>query len=146
MDLRLIKDIKQSEGCSLKAYIDSLGYWTVGYGHLMVDQAFGASGYIITQDQAESYLESDLEQARSRCMHLIEWPYLDTPCRQNAVIELEFNMGGKWVKFYKTRLDIGNQDWKAAHDDLLISLWAKQVGPTRSNRIANYLLTGQYPA
>lgn len=145
MDPRLVRDIKQAEGFSLKAYRDPNDYWTIGYGHLMADQALGASGYRITQEQAEAYLDSDLYQAQARCMHLLEWPKLDTPCRQNAVIELEFNMGGKWVKFYKTRLDISNQNWQAAHDDLLISLWAKQVGKTRSNRIANYLLTGQYP-
>lgn len=142
MDPRLVKDIKQSEGCKLVAYLDSLGFWTIGYGHLLPDKS---KDYTITQEQAEAYLEDDLAQAKNRCIHLVEWPSLDTPCRQNAIIELEFNMGGKWVKFYKTRLDIGNQSWQAAHDDLLNSLWAKQVGQTRSNRIANYLLTGQYP-
>lgn len=144
MDPRLVKDIKQSEGCELKAYRDTLKYWTVGYGH-MLDPTKDWTGYTITQEQADAFLADDLNQAQSRCMHLIEWPKLDTPCRQNAVVELEFNMAGKWVKFYKTRLDIGNQNWQAAHDDLLISLWAKQVGPTRSNRLANYLLTGKYP-
>jgi lysozyme len=145
MDPRLVADIKGSEGYKLTAYRDSLGYWTIGYGHLLPDQTKDWYGYTITQAQADTYLDQDLTQAQARCMHLVEWPSLDTPCRQNAVIELEFNMAGKWIKFYKTRLDIGNQDWKAAHDDLLNSLWAKQVGSTRSNRIANYLLTGQYP-
>lgn len=143
MDSRLVKDIKQSEGLSLIAYKDSLGYWTIAYGHLL-SQDRDWTGHSITQEQADAYLVDDLAQAQSRCMHLVEWPSLDTPCRQNAVIELEFNMGGKWIKFYKTRLDIGNKDWQAAHDDLLKSLWAIQVGKTRSDRIANYLLTGQY--
>lgn len=146
MDPRLVRDIKQAEGCELTAYQDTLHYWTIGYGHLLPNQEKDWKGHTITQEQADAYLMEDLAQAQSRCMHLLEWPDLDTPCRQNAVIELEFNMGGKWIKFYKTRLDIGNQDWKSAHDDLLHSLWAKQVGATRSNRIANYLLTGQYPA
>lgn len=143
MDPRLIRDIKQSEGCKLVAYRDSLDYWTIGYGHLL-DQTKDWVGHTITQDQADAYLADDLTQAQTRCMHLLEWPMLDTPCRQNAVIELEFNMAGKWLKFYKTRLDIGNKNWQSAHDDLLKSMWAKQVGPARSNRIAKYLLTGQY--
>lgn len=146
MDARLVKDIKQAEGDRLKAYKDSLGYWTIGYGHLLPNQTISWADHTITQEQADSYLEEDLEQAQARCMHLVEWPSLDTPCRKNAVIELEFNMAGRWIKFYKTRLDIGNKDWQAAHDDLLKSLWAKQVGKTRSERIAGYLLTGQYPA
>lgn len=144
MDPRLVNDIKKAEGFSLKAYRDSLRFWTIGYGHLLPDQSKDWTGHTITQEQADAYLDDDLTQAQARCMHLIEWPSLDTPCRKNAVIELEFNMGGKWVKFYKTRLDIGNQDWQAAHDDLLKSLWAKQVGHARSTRLANYLLKGQY--
>lgn len=145
MDQRLVADVKLAEALDLTTYKDSLGYWTIGYGHLLPDQSKDYKNYTITKDQAEAYLDSDLTQAMQRCMHLIEWPYLDTLCRQNAVIELEFNMAGKWVKFYKTRLAIGNQDWKGAHDGLLDSLWAKQVGKTRSERLANYLLNGQYP-
>ncbi len=145
MDQRLVKDVKQAEGCKLTAYKDTLGYWTIGYGHLLPDQDRDWTGHTITQEQADLFLDEDLQAAYLRCIHLIEWPYLDTACRQNAVIELQYNMGGKWVKFYKTRLDIGNRDWKSAHDDLLNSLWAKQVGKARSERIANYLLEGQYP-
>lgn len=144
MDSRLLADIKQAEGCKLEAYTDTKGFWTIGYGHLLPDQSKDWKGYIISQYQADSWLEDDLEQARARCMHLHEWPCLDTVCRQNALIELEFNMAGKWMKFLKTRQDIYNQNWQAAHDDLLDSAWAKEVGPTRSKRIAKYLLTGEY--
>lgn len=145
MDTHLLNDVKESEGCRLEAYKDSLGYWTIGYGHLL-DDLKDWKGYTITQDEAEALLINDLDSALFRAMHLPEWHALDTLCRQNAVVELLFNMGGKWLKFYKTRLDISHGDWKSAHDDLLNSLWAKQVGPTRSQRLANYLLIGQYPS
>jgi lysozyme len=144
MDARLVQDVKQAEGYSLTAYKDSLEFWTIGYGHLLPDQSKDWTGYTITQDQANAYLEADLAHAKAMCTDLPEWTSLDTPCRQNAVIELEFNMGGKWKSFIKTRSAIQAKNWQAAHDDLLDSLWAKQVGPTRSNRIANYLLTGDY--
>lgn len=145
MDPRLVRDIKQSEGCELVAYRDILGYWTIGYGHLL-DQDEDWTGHTITQEQAEAYLESDLAGAETSCTYLSEWKYLDTPCRQNAIVELVFNMGlSKWKHFAKTRLDIQNKNWHIAHDDLLDSLWAKQVGKTRSDRIADYLRTGQYP-
>jgi lysozyme len=143
VDSRLVNDIKQSEGLRLTAYKDSLGFWTIGYGHLL-SQDKDWVDYKITQEQADTFLDDDLSAARQRCMHLLEWRSLDTTCRQNAVIELEFNMAGKWIKFQKTRFYLSNEDWKEAHDELLNSLWAKQVGPERSNRIANYLLTGQY--
>jgi lysozyme len=143
MDSRLIADIKQSEGCKLTAYKDSLGFWTIGYGHLLGNEK-DWTGYKITQKQASALLEDDLGFAQTKAQALLEWKSLDTPCRQNAVIELVFNMGDKWKQFAKTRLDIQNKNWQAAHDDLLDSLWAKQVGATRSNRIATYLLQGEY--
>jgi lysozyme len=144
MDPKLLADIKQSEGFSLVAYKDSRGFWTIGYGHLL-PQTKDWAGYTITQAQAENYLDKDLAEAQANCVYLPEWASLDTQCRKNAVIELEFNMGSKWRSFAQTRLDIQNKNWQKAHDDLLDSLWAKQVGPTRSHRLANYLLTGQYP-
>lgn len=146
MDPRLIKDVKNAEGCNLRAYKDSLGYWTIGYGHLLPDQEKNWADYEITADEAEQFLISDLAGAETSCTYLPEWKYLDTDCRKNAVMELYFNLGSKWKLFAQTRLDIQNGNWQKAHDDLLHSLWAKQVGVNRSTRLAGYLLTGQYPA
>lgn len=143
-DPRLIADIKNAEGCNLRAYKDTLGYFTIGYGHLLLDQTKNYSDYEITSDFAENLLGEDIEKARSICIFLPEWKSLDTECRQNAVVELVFNMGSKWKLFAQTRLDIQNKNWQKAHDDLLNSLWSKQVGPKRSNRLATYLLTGEY--
>lgn len=143
MNQRLMDDVKKAEGCRLTAYKDSLGYWTIGYGHLL-DQDKDWTGHTISQDEAEATLINDLQQTYLRCTHLPEWACLDTLCRQNAIIELMFNMGGKWLKFYKTRLDISHGDWKSASQDLLNSLWAKQVGKVRSERIAEYLEFGEY--
>lgn len=50
--------IKQFEGCHLTAYKCPTGVWTIGYGHTSgVKQ-----GQKITQEQADSYLASDLEK------------------------------------------------------------------------------------
>lgn len=144
LDPRLIADIKNAEGCSLAAYRDTLGYWTIGYGHLL-DQNDNWGGHTISSEQADKFLEEDATIAASACTYYPEWKSLDTLARQNAVIELRFNLGSRWKLFAQTRLDIQNKNWKKAHDDLLNSLWAKQVGTKRSNRLANYLLTGEYP-
>jgi lysozyme len=143
MDLDLVRDIKTAEGFSLTAYKDSLGLWTIGYGHLM-DQTKDWTGFTTTQNQADGTLIADITNAQTKAEKLSEWSCLDTPCRQNAVIELVFNMGDKWKQFAQTRLDIQNKNWQKAHDDLLDSLWAKQVGAVRSTRLARYLLTGRY--
>jgi lysozyme len=143
--VRLLADIKASEGCRLVAYRDTLGFWTIGYGHLLpTDRDW--MGYTIPQEHADEWLDQDLEVRGIRpAQGLPEWRFLDTDARQNAVVELCYNMGvGHWRAFAHTRLCIQNRNWQGAHDGLLASEWAKQVGPTRSQRLAKYLLTGTF--
>lgn len=147
-DSRLVIDIKGAEGEKLTAYKDTLGNWTIGYGHLLPKPCTpeGWAGFTISQAVCDGYLEQDLAKALKYASSLPEWQSCDTDCRQNALEELVFNMGSaKWQGFHQTRAAIQAQNWQGAHDGLLNSEWAKQVGPTRSNRIANYFLTGQYP-
>ena len=51
-----IKLIKSFEGCRLKAYQDSAGVWTIGWGHTGNVKA----GQIITQAKADEYLMKDI--------------------------------------------------------------------------------------
>ena len=52
----LIERLKKMEGCRLTAYQDSVGVWTIGYGHT----AGVKRGDKITQYQAEQFLKEDL--------------------------------------------------------------------------------------
>jgi lysozyme len=145
-DPRLLADLRRAEGCSLTAYRDSLGNWTIGYGHLLPDPPPWTS---ISQDTANTLLAQDVAARCAQVDTLPEWSSLDTPCRQNAVIECVFNLGlGHWQReFPGTRSALISQDWQAAHDKLLQSpLWIQQVGLGRVTRLAQYLLNGQYPA
>ena len=47
--------IKRFEGCRLTAYQDSIGIWTIGYGHT----SGVAKGQTITQIQADRYLKAE---------------------------------------------------------------------------------------
>ena len=49
--------VKEFEGCRLTAYQDSVGVWTIGYGHTGAEVK---KGLTITQAKAESYLKDDL--------------------------------------------------------------------------------------
>lgn len=142
---RLLQDIQGAEGCKLVAYKDSLGYWTIGYGHLL-PAGRDWTGYTITQQTADVYLEADINDATQAAKNLPEWLCLDTDCRRNALVELVFNMGAyKWRKFLKTRVALQCQKWATAAAELLNSQWAAQVGPTRTHRLAQYFSTGIYP-
>lgn len=141
---QLLANVKQSEGLRLRAYVDTLGNWTVGYGHKLAT-GHDWSTYTITSDYAEALLAIDLNAALLDCTPLAEWLRLGSPARQDAVIELVYNMGlGGYKTFIRTRNAMATQQWQVVHDNLLASLWASQVGPARSNRIANQLLTGLY--
>jgi lysozyme len=141
---RLLADLQKAEGCRLVAYRDTRGFWTIGYGHLL-DQSIDWAGHTITQDTADQLLALDVDEKTTDAQTLPEWSQLDTPCRQNAVIELVFNMGlHTWTTFKLTRAAIQAQDWQAAHDNLLIGPWQSEVGPARSQRLAGYLLRGSY--
>lgn len=52
--------IKRFEGLRLKAYQDSVGVWTIGYGTTLINGIAVQSGMVITEAQANEYLLSDL--------------------------------------------------------------------------------------
>ncbi len=144
IDPRLDADLDTAESCKLKAYQDSLGVWTIGWGH-EIPPGVDPHGLIWTQAQADAQRDTDIGLAQTFAQGLPEWGSLDTPCRQNAVVELCFNMRRRWLLFANTRASIMRKDWKGAHDGLLNSLWASQVHAARADRLADYLLTGEYP-
>lgn len=152
LDPRLQADITQAEGgVRYTAYRDSLGNWTAGIGHLL-DQSKDWTNVTFSTAQVQAWFLADVTEAQHECQNLTEWAYLNTPCRQNALIELIFNMGeSKWFKFVNTRAALQAQDWQRAHDELLNSAWANEVQPDgfdkpgRATRIANYFLWGAYP-
>jgi GH24 family phage-related lysozyme (muramidase) len=146
VDPRLSRDIGVAEGDELTAYKDSQGLWTVGKGHLLSPQSHDWTGFKITAQQDEIYFNADIHDSVAFAMRLPEWQVSDTACRRNALVELCFNMRGRWLGFVLARKAWQNKDWAAAHTELLNSDWAHEVGSTRSNRIANYVLSGEYPA
>lgn len=56
--------IKKFEGLRLKAYQDTVGKWTIGYGHTLNV----SKGDEITEDTATSFLLTDLEYAETAVM------------------------------------------------------------------------------
>lgn len=134
---KLVLAVKSAEGFSLTAYLDSVGVWTIGYGHTPCRE-----GDTCTQEQADAWLAQDLARAAKAAGGLPEARGLDN-ARLEALTELIFNLGpSRWALFVKTREAIADREWQTAHDELLNSKWAGQVGPKRSTRIALALLTG----
>lgn len=145
LDPILRRDIQQSEQCKLTAYLDTNGFWTIGWGHkLPVGPDW--TGWTRTDAQADKQLDDDILDAWNHAQKLPEWSALDTRARTNALVELVFNMGCKtWLTFDKTRTGIRHQNWKVVSDELKDSDWYEEVHATRGDRLRNYFLTGCYP-
>lgn len=143
---QLLANTKGAESCKLRAYRDSEGFWTIGYGHLL-DQSVDWEGYVITQAQADAWLEHDIEAAQRQAATLPEWASLDTDCRRDALTECIFNLGlGHWTaEFPQTRTALRLKQWTAAASNLMQSpLWIRQVGLSRVSRLADEFQSGSY--
>lgn len=124
----LIDRIAKHEGLMCKAYKDSLGFWTIGYGHLLWPQDKNWSRYSITPEKAKEWLNEDVRDAYVGATNTPEWQWLDTHDRQGVWVEMVFNLGwDKLKKFTQTREAIRDQDWDRAAEEMLDSTWAKQV-------------------
>jgi lysozyme len=97
-----------SEGCRLKAYQDTGGVWTIGYGHT----GGVRKGQIITLDQAVSLLKHDMNSAAR---------FVDshaTNCTQNqfdALVDFTFNVGpGQFLSSHLLKYHNNREYEKAA--------------------------------
>ena len=93
-----LKLIESFEGLRLTAYQDSVGIWTIGYGHTKgVKQ-----GQTITQQQAEAFLQQDLAVAEAAVNRLV----LTLSDNQfAALVSFTFNLGaGNLTKLLKNGL------------------------------------------
>lgn len=76
------------EGCRLKAYQDSVGVWTIGYGHTKDVRSFDTC----TQDQAEKWLQEDVADAVATVNRLVHVAL--TQGQFDALVDFVFNLGG----------------------------------------------------
>lgn len=138
--------IKKHEGLRLTAYRDTRGILTIGYGfnlqataakaicaQLELDYAGLCAGTTeLTQDQADSIFDHQLGTVIAGAR--ITFPGFDSlPEKAQAVIaDLIFNLGlGGFLTFRKTIALLKAGKWDAAADELVDSLWFRQV-PNRA--------------
>lgn len=132
----LITDLKRDEGCVLHSYRDSLGIWTIGYGHAHV-----APGLTWTQSQADAALVSDVTKIATELIAHLPWITSLSQVRQDALFNMAFNLGVDGVLgFHNTLSFIQHGDYNRAADNMLQSLWARQVHQ-RANRLAEMIRT-----
>ena len=136
-DQNLIASIKRHEGYRDRAYQDTEGIWTIGYGtnlqELQIDQFL-----------ANKWLLSAVDDAYNYARTFPEFEELDTVARRNVFIEMVYNMGPSRVAGFRNMLAaIREHDWETAAEEMLDSKWARQV-KGRAVRLAELMRTGIY--
>lgn len=160
-DFTIEKMLRQDEGYRLQWYADSLGYPTIGIGHLLIHQVTRDTRLInaaisaqvgrectngtITNAEVSELFARDLAQVRAdiaRISSLRDVYATLNRSRQMSMENMCFQMGaGGLAKFKNTLAKMKAKDWKGAYDGLRDSLWARQT-PGRSSRVARIVLTG----
>lgn len=112
--------LERHEGCRATPYIDSVGAQTIGIGHNLHKPLSRAAIMQIFRD--------DLADATNECLHAFPWFADLTEVRQYAVVDMCFNLGlPRLLKFTKFLTAMDRGDYEAAANEMLDSLWAKQV-------------------
>ena len=122
--------IEREEGCVLQAYKDSLGLWTIGYGHLLPEVQEWA-GYSITQEKAEEWLQTDMEHARSLATGFPH--YADcNEVRQAVLVSMCYQLGDKPLHWPHFMAALEDEDYAQAAVAGLDSDWARTQTPARA--------------
>ena len=114
------KLLKFFEGCKLTAYQDSVGVWTIGYGHTKGVY----DGMTITQEEAEQMLLTELEEYEG----YVE-KYVTVPLTQNqfdALVCWVYNLGPTNFKNSTLLKELNSGNYTAAGKE--ITRWNKAGG------------------
>lgn len=134
---RLYEDLRRDEGERRKPYRDTVGKLTAGVGRNLDDVGLRA-------DEIQLMLENDVSSAvYDLDTHLPWWRKLNG-ARQNALINMCFNLGITRLKGFKRTLSLLEAGaFEAASIEVMNSKWADQVGQ-RAQRIARAFREGTF--
>ena len=134
--------LKEKEGFRSKAYKDTTGNWTIGYGHKIKPGEEHLKNASLSKEEAEQLLEKDAKEHYQALVEKEPW-VADLPeGAKLAVADMAFNMGPEWMEKFPTAKEaLLKGDYQKAADTILNSKYASQVG---NRAVENaQLLTGQ---
>lgn len=139
MRTNLIDMLVLHEGMRTKPYEDSLGILTIGVGRNL--ESMGLS-----HDEVCYMLRNDIRRCEEELDNTFRWyKYLDQ-VRQDAMIDLCFNLGITRLRKFKKALGfMETDDFEKAADEFMDSKWADQVGQ-RAINVTTMIRTGEYYA
>lgn len=157
---RVIRMLEFEEGRRNEPYKDSLGYWTIGIGHL-IDERKGGSLPSWAQDEldrtgrlsdasVDKLLEDDIIFVMDQLEKYLPWASSLDQIRYTVLLDMTFQMGigneekGTGLLGFKNTLRyIKDGNYEQAATNMGVSLWYRQT-PNRANRRIKEMRTGEF--
>jgi|TARA_R110001583_G_scaffold134216_1_gene285870 lysozyme len=137
---KLIEMLKVHEGVETHAYKCSESKITIGVGR-NVDKGGGLG---LSDDEVDYLLQNDIDRVVSELDSEYDWFAGLDSVRQDALIDISFNLGQTRLRAFKNALAaMAKGDWRAAADEFMDSRWSKQVG-NRAKELTEMIRTGSY--
>lgn len=145
--------IISNEGFSDKAYFDTMGKSTIGYGFNISDPVIAkfvhpdvkSGKRTMTREEANSILTTKvMPMVANDARNFVGSKLFDSlsPARKQVLLDMSYNMGGPRLNGFKNmRAAIQGGDFVRAAQELLSSNYAKQL-PERAKRNALLMIKG----
>ena len=141
--LSLKKKIKKNEGFRNRAYLDSLGHPTIGYGHLITNKEKKTFKGKLSKKFLLRLFDKDFKKALTDYKKNFNHKKHSKNTKE-VLIEMIFQLGiKKQQKFLKLNNHIEKNDMFLAALEMKNSLWYKQT-PKRVDGLVKLLLKKEY--
>ena len=139
MSEQLREMLRRHEGVRNFVYMCSEGYETIGVGRNIADSLLGLS-----DDEVDYLLDNDIKRVREELNDEYYWFGALNAARQEAMIDISFNLGQTRLRGFKKALDaMSSEDFDRAADEFMDSRWSEQVG-NRAAEVTEMIRTGEY--
>ena len=101
-------------------------------------------GLGLSQDEIEYLLKNDIDRVRVELGDEYEWFDDLVPARQDAMIDISFNLGATRLRKFKKALKaMADEDYEKAANEFMDSRWSEQVG-RRAYTVTQMIRKGSY--
>ena len=138
--VKMQDQLTRHEGEVLHAYLDHLGYLTIGIGRL-IDKRKGGG---ISKEESAFLFSNDVNNRLQELQTKLPWfASLNDP-RKAVLLNMSFQLGiAGLMGFTKTLSLISAGNYAEAADQMLLSKWAQQT-PSRASEMAEQMRSGQW--
>ena len=136
----LIEQLRRHEGVETHVYKCTAGFETIGVG-----RNISKSGLGLSPDEIDYLLQNDINRCVRELAYALDWFSSLDGVRQDAMVNLCFNLGLSRLMQFKLALDaLERGEYHRAAAEFLDSRWAKQVG-NRAIEVTHMIRMGEYP-